>query len=518
MKGFFNTKKENSRTKNSFLNLLTGFAGQTLSILLGFAVRTIFIQTLGVNYLGIGGLFSNILQLLSLTQLGVDAAINFRLYKPLAEKDEKRVRVLMKFYKHVYWIIGGIIFLLGMALIPTLPYLIKDYDNLRLLRIDAVGVFLLYLLQSVSTYVFFAYWTSLVQTAQKSYIINIIDYFVKIAQSVAQIIVLLWLENFMVFVATVVVFNLIRNAINAIIAKRLFAYAFESTHDRISTTEVIDILKDTLALFVYKINSVVLKGTDNIVLSSFVGLTIVGLYANYYLFYIAIQNLLSQIYSSIKASYGNLFTTQSIERSYFMFETLTFLTVLLYGTAMVGLTICSDEFVYLWIGEEFVIPQPFSLLIGIELLIYGLKLNLNLVRNTTGAFKQMWYRPLISIVVNIIISIALVQYIGICGVIIGTIAADLVNLMIDPKVIHKYVFKNIKSEMYYYRRLIEYLLIIVILTILLQSICHYISTGSEFIDLGLHILVCLIGVPLSFVTLYWKTDICKYLTKKVLKR
>ena len=144
-----------SRIKNTLLNILTSLGGQLLATILKFVTRTVLIHTLGKAYLGINGLFSDILTMLSLTELGLDTAINFKMYKPLAEKDAQRVRVLLIFYKQAYRIIGIIILLLGLCLIPALPYLIKDYGSLNALGIDAVLIFVLYLLQSVSSYLFF---------------------------------------------------------------------------------------------------------------------------------------------------------------------------------------------------------------------------------------------------------------------------------------------------------------------------------------------------------------------------
>ena len=141
--------KKNSRTKNSILNLFSGLFGQLLITGLRFVVRTVFIQTLGRSYLGINGYFSDILSMLSLTELGFDTAINFKLYKPLAERDDKRVRILLKFYKLAYRVIGSVILLLGLVLIPFLPVLIKDYDRLASLGINIPLVFVLFLLQSV---------------------------------------------------------------------------------------------------------------------------------------------------------------------------------------------------------------------------------------------------------------------------------------------------------------------------------------------------------------------------------
>lgn len=487
-----------------------------LLTVLNFVVRTVFIRELGVEYLGIGGLFANILQLLSLTELGMDTAINFKLYKPLAERDEHRVRVLMKFYKQAYRCIGLVIMLLGIALIPSLPYLIKDYDNLAVLKIDASAVFVLYLLQSVSSYLFFAYKSSIIKTAQKSYYLNVVDYAVNIAQSAVQIAILIVLHDFMLYILTVVVFNVVRNFVNALVAERMFKYAFIKEKDSISSEEVKGILKDCMALFVYKVNSVVLKATDNIVLSSFIGLAVVGLYSNYLLIYMTIKKFLNQLYSSVKASLGNMYATSTVDRFYFMFEVMNYVTVVLYGTACVGIGVCANELIEVWLGAGFTIPQPFPMLIGLELLFAGLKTNLGQIRNVTGAFRQMWYRPVAGIIINLVVSVIGVKIWGIFGVIAGTITSDLLtNFMVDPIVIHKYSFGGYRSAGYYYQKNVVYLLVLTLCCCADWTICRALLPEPTLLSLLIHITICGLSVPMLFLGLYWRSEVCRYLTGNV---
>ena len=175
-----------SKLENSLLNLATSLGSQFLVIILNFITRTVFISTLGKEYLGINGLFTDILTMLSLTELGFDTAINYQMYKPIAEHDDKRVRVLMKFYKQAYRVIGVVILALGLCLIPTLPYLIRDYDSLAPLGINAAVVFILYLLHSASSYLFFAYRSAIVKANQKTYLLETAGYAVSIVRNAAQ--------------------------------------------------------------------------------------------------------------------------------------------------------------------------------------------------------------------------------------------------------------------------------------------------------------------------------------------
>lgn len=509
-------KKEYSRTKNSYLNIISGIGGQLVLTVLSFISRTIFIHVLGVEYLGIGGLFSNILSLLSLTQLGLDTAINFKLYKPLADNDEKRIRVLMKFYKQCYRIIGCVILILGLLLIPVLPWLIKDYGKLAELGISAPFIFLLYLMQSVSSYWFFAYRTTIVKTAQKMYLLNIVDIFVDLARILSQIAVLIIFHDFIVYVSLVIFFTFFRNGINAVIAQKMFPTAFISEKESISKEERNGIFKDCGALFTFRISRVVLKSTDNLVISSIIGLAAVGLYSNYLLFYATIHNFLDQIYRSVKASMGNLYAKEGLGKNYFIFEVMNFVTIILNGIACIGIAICANEIITLWLGERYIIPQPFPILLGIEILFNGLKVNLLQVRNISGAFRQVWKRPILGCIINLAVSIILCKYIGIIGVVIGTITADvLTNFMVDPRIIHKYSFKNYKPVSYYYKKNCLFLLILALIYIFDFYICKSVKMSNDYIALVVHITIIVVTVPVVYIGLYWKSPVCQYLVKKI---
>lgn len=515
--------KQYSRTKNSSLNFLTGIGSQLIVTILKFVVRTVFIQVLGKEYLGIGGLFHNILQFLSLTELGMDTAINFKMYKPLANNDEHRVRVLLKFYKQAYIIIGTVIFVLGLMVIPALPVLIKNYDSLGSLGINAPLLFCMYLLQSVSSYWFFAYRSTIIKTAQKTYILNAVDMVINITTCIVQILVLKVIPDksiaFLTYVAVIIVFNIIKNGVNALISQHMFKYAFVAEADSITKEERNEILKDCGALFVYKVNKVVVKASDNIVLSSFIGLAVVGIYANYLLIYTTARSFLSSIYTSVKASIGNVYATETVEKNYLIFEVMNFLTFLTFGTVAVGIALCSNTLIDVWIGPEYLIPQPFPLLIGTEILLFGIKYNLGQVRSISGAFRQNWARPIASIIVNLVVSISLCilmgEY-GIFGVVIGTIVSDLTTfLAVDPKIIHKYSFNNYRPTSYYYKKNLLFLFVLALVTAIDYFIIKVLVPEPSLWSLLLSAAICGISVPAVFIALYWKTDFCQFLISKL---
>ena len=501
-----------SRTRNSIINIVTGIGGQICSTVLKFAVRTVFIHVLGKSFLGINGLFSNILTMLSLTELGFDTAINFKLYKPLANKDDKRVRVLMKFYKQAYSAVGTVILILGVCIIPLLPYLIHDYDSMTVLGINAVLIFLLHIARSVCSYWFFAYRSAILKANQEKYILDIVEFFTNIITNGVKILVLLVFRDFVLYTSTVIVSNILQNLISACISKRKYPQFFAKEADSLSKAEIIDMIKDCGALFVYKLNHVVVKSTDNIVISSFIGLGAVGIYSNYYLFYTTSQTLFDKVYAAVKASMGNLFATESLEKQYKFFQIMNYISVLLFGTACCIVAVCGDELIDAWIGKEYIVGNYFALLIGIEIFFHGLRINLGQIRNVSGVFQQMWFRPVLGIIVNLGVSITLVQVCGLHGVIIGTIVADITtNFLIDPRVIHKYSFKNYKPVSEYYAKNTGYFLVLATNLIFNMWLSKVLFAGHGWWSVIFHALVVAVTVPGSYMLLYRNSEEYKYL-------
>lgn len=500
-------KKNNSRTKNTIYNFASSMIGQIITVVMQFVVRTVFIQTLGKSYLGISGLFSNILSMLSLAELGVGSAILFKLYKPIAEKDEKRINILIQFYKKVYVFIGITVATIGIILIPFLRFMVNDYEKLELLGINAIFVYLLYLLQSVSSYLFFAYKSAIVKADQKEYILNIVTYISTIICSIIQIVILKVFNNFELYILILVFSTIIQNIVNAVVADKLYPFIKNKEKEKIEEKEIKEIFKDCGAIFLYRLNGVVLKATDNIIISIFLGLEMVGMYSNYYVLYTTINTILTKIFDSVTHSLGNLHTGKNLEHEYKIFKTVNFIAVILGATAGIGIFCVSNEFIKAWIGENWVFMQPFALLMGIELYTLSIRIYLSKYRNAMGLFQEAKYRPLIGMLINLIISVILVKVWGICGVLIGTIVADWTTLMwYDPLIIHKYGLKNIVPVNKFYKKNILYVAITIIIGTINYIICNNILINYGWLSVIGHAIICAVSVPLIFIIIFKKED------------
>ena len=497
---------KHSRTKNSVLNFTTGIGGQILNVVLQFLVRTVFIQTLGKSYLGINGVFSNVLSMLSLAELGVGSAILYKLYEPISRNDYKRITALMHFYKTVYRYIGIVVAALGLLLIPFLPYLAKDYGKLASLKINAVFIFVLFLSRSVASYFFFAYKSGIIKANQKEYIINIVKYFGTIFASVLQVILLLLYHNFTLYVAVLIVTVICENVVIGMIADRMFPYINDIPQEKLKKSEIIGIFKDCGALLLYRLNRVVLKATDNLVLSSFFGFDMVALYSNYYIFYTTIDTILNRVFGSITHSLGNLHIEKNKEHEYNIFKTVNLITAILGGTAGIGIFVVSDELISAWIGEEWMIAQPFSALMGFEIYTLAVRHEFTRYRSSMGLFQQAKYRPLAGMIINLVLSVLLVRVWGICGVLVGTIAADWLTLVwYDPIITHKYGFKNCAKIKGYFLRFLKYTGTVILCGFAVNALCGVFFCGKGWLSVVVHVLICAVAVPCSIMLVSWKT-------------
>ena len=277
--------------KNSSFSIIT----QVLTVVINFVVKTIFIYTLGSEYLGINGLFSNIITMLSLADLGLGIAIPYSLYKPLSTEDHEKIKSLMYFYKRIYNIIGIAVLMIGFSITPFLPFLIKEMpENIPHIYL----IYMMFVTHSASSY-FFVYKKFLIDADQKGYITSKITFLFSTVLSIVQMILLLTTHNFILYLGSSIVMVILQNIYISKKAEYLYPYLKEKKVQEIDKQEYKEIKKNVSSLFIYKIGSVIMNGTDNIVISKIIGLVMVGIYSNYLMIINSIYNILNQIFNAI---------------------------------------------------------------------------------------------------------------------------------------------------------------------------------------------------------------------------
>lgn len=443
-------KLKNSRVYNSILNLISGLVYRILILFTAFIVRTVFIYCLGEEYLGINGLYSSILSMLSLAELGFGSAMVFSMYQPLANKDYDKLSQLMSLYQKVYVTIGTAIFIIGIVLIPFLPILIKDEPHIKGLTF----YYILFLLNTVVSYWFFAYRNSVLQADQKAFVITNNSSVFSLIRSALQIILLVVFHSYAIYLITQILCTIAQNIVLAFKVKKEYPIFRKEQTDELPKCEKGKIFKDVKALMLAKVSYVVLNSTDNIIISAFVGLNWVGKLSNFTMIVEAVTGVLNQVTSAVQASLGNYFAKENIESGYILFKNIEFLNFWLYGFCMLALVILLNPYVTLWLGSKYILSNGTIIALGINFFVAGYVNTFWTFRSTLGLFTQGQYCPILVSILNVVLSILLSFPFGITGVLMATsISRICVNLWYDPWVIYKYGFR--KSVISFWRQYIR---------------------------------------------------------------
>ena len=489
-----------SRFRNSVKNIAFGLGGQILNIIMSLIYRYVLNHTLSSVYLGVNGLFTNILMVFSLADLGVGTAIIYALYKPIAEGDTRKIQALMKMYQKAYVMIGFIIVGLGLVLTPFIEMLIKSDSalppNIKL-------IFMMYVLNTASTY-FFSYKGTLITANQKNYIVTNVVYSTSILCYGIQIVLLYLTHNFILTLSIQVATNTLQSIITLIIANRMYPYIRGKNDAVLLPEEKKGIYRNMGSLMFYRTGQVVINGTDSIIISSLVGIVENGFYSNYNLLTTTIRNLLQQVFTAVTASIGNLAVVDKSERRLEIYNTLYFANFWMFGFAAVCFFSLFQPFVSLAFGVDKLLGMTEIVFIVLNFYLIGMR-NVNIVfRDTMGVFKEGRYVPIISAIVNIAVSIICAKLFGLVGAFMGTTISMLATLVwMEPVVLFNNGFKT--SVAPYFKQYIKYFLVTTIAT----AATYFITTNVGTISLGgliIKLLICLVVPNVIFFAFFGRTD------------
>lgn len=500
----------NSRTKNTIINFGTGIFSQILNIVLSFIVRTIFIRTLSSEYLGINGLFTNILTILSFAELGIGNAIIYNMYKPVSENNHEKIKSLMKLYCISYRIIGIVVAIAGLCVIPFMDIIIKDIPNIDE---NLIIIYLLFLLNTVLSY-FFTYKKSIISAYQKENIINNYRMYFYIIKSILQVLLLIIFKNFIIFLLIQVLCTFIENLVISYKANKMFPYLKEKNIKNIDIEESKSIFSNIKSLVMYKLGSVILNGTDNIVISSMIGIEIIGICSNYTMIISSVVGVLGTALNSITSSIGNLNTIEDSQKKEDVFYQILFVTAWLYNFCSNAILILITPFIELWIGSDYVLIDTAIVALALHMYVNGVQFAGYTYRITLGLFERGKYAPIIAAILNIILSIILGKYIGITGIFLATSISRLcTTTWLDAYLVHKYEFKT--SVFKFFRKYIMYFVIFIINYI----VCNYISSligNSGLINFILKALVILIIPNIVMMITFYNSKEFKSIKNRLL--
>lgn len=492
------------RANNSIKNAIIAAIMNVVTILVGFISQKIFIITLGNEYLGINGLFNNILSMLAVVELGFGSAIVYHLYKPIAENNEKEICLLMRFYKKTYNIIAFVILILGICILPFIKYIIGDVsitDNLYFL-------FFLALIDIVASYLL-TYKRSILYADQKTYVTNIVHIGYVVFMNILEIIFLLNFRNYAVYLIIKIIFRILENLVITAIANKKYPFITQKTREELDSNIKSDIYKKVKGLLFHRIGGTLVFGTDNVIISKIFGVVTVGIYSNYNMIINAVSNLFGQVFSSIMATIGNLLIENQKNKSYQVYKNILFINSWLYNLAGICILCLMKPFIILWLGNEYLLPYSVLIVLVINFYVQGMRKTSINFKEAAGIFYEDRFIPIIESLINIIASIILAKIFGLIGVFIGTIVSSLVLFLYSyPVFVYKKLFNRKYSE--FIKEHLKYFIISVIITVITALLINCINVSNLILQLVINALICIIIPNIIYVVIFRKTEEFKY--------
>lgn len=496
-----------SRIYNSIKNFLFGFGNQIIVSLLTFLSRMVFVRQMGLEYLGINGLFTSILSVLSLAELGFGNIVIFSLYKPLAENDNDAICALIKFYRTIYIKIAVIIAAVGLALIPILGRIVKTDEEIELLTV----YYILFLLNTVVSYLY-VYKTSLIKADQKQYIISKYTMIMQIIMTGVQILILVFLHNYILYLCIQVLCTFFTNYFLSLKVNKLYPFLMKPCK-RLSKNAKTRIFRDVKAMFSYKIGGIIINSTDNIFISAMVNTISVGIYSNYTLVISFVNQFINMIYDALYSSVGNLNSKGNVDQQKEIFDVL----VLCFSWIACVCFVCLYQLLNPFIQMVFNIDSVFSNITIIAICInFYLPIILYpiwMYRNTTGLFKETKNILLYTAVLNFALSLIMGRRWGITGILSATFISRLLSsFWFEPFILYRNGFE--KSSKEYFFKQLQFAIVIVV-SIVFTSVCIMKLPSQGFVILLLKGIICFLSTNIFLLITMHKTKAYKYLKNLV---
>lgn len=493
---------KNSRVQNAVKNVGVAGAMQVITILLNFVSRTAFIKTLGNDYLSCDGLFTNILTVLSFSELGIGSAIIFSLYKPIANDDKIKIGKLMNLFASAYRYIALAISTLGVVLIPFLKYLIKDVPNIKE---DIELLYILFLANTVSSYIF-GYKRSFLIANQENYIVILIQQGMHVIKIVAQFVFLIYTNNYIIYLILNIISTLITNIVSTIITDKKYPWLSEYQKNKLAKDEKKPIFSNIFSIFQYKIGNVLLNGTDNIIISVVLKTSLVGFVSNYNLIIFAIQSIINHTFGGLQATVGNYNAVSDVEGKYKIFCKLYFISNWVFGFVTVCFAVLINPFIAdVWVGKEFLLSYDVVIALALSMYISLINTIPSTYRTTMGYFKEARMCPIYASILNIALSIMLAKIIGLSGIFFATAISRYFTFnIIDPHYIFKKGFK--RNSLKFHIQFVLNLVVLVVSYIITLLCVNFVNIQGVWGFVVKSLVACVV-CNLLFLIAYFKSPV-----------
>lgn len=501
---------EKSRTEYSARNTSVAIFSRLFAILMGYVTRVVFTRTLSVSYVGINGLFLDIINVLSLSELGISTAVTFALFQPIADKDIQKQRALMWMYRRCYRCVAALVGGSGILLLPFLRFLIKDYQQVD----HIMFIYLLYLANSVCSYLL-VYKKTFLDASQLGYIGTLYQTGSWLAQDILQIIVLVTTQNFYAYLLIAICATIMGNFGLAKAADRQFPYLKDKGKELLEPEERSTIFRNIKAMMLHKFGGILINNTDNLILSAMVGLASVGCYSNYYLVIGSIKQILDEVFLGIHASVGNLGATGNSKRVKKIFEAAFFVGQWLYGLAAICLYQLLNPFIAFSFGQYYVFPKVVLLILCLNFYFNGLRKAALIFRDSLGLFWIDRYKSLAEAFLNLVFSIFLAMRFGTAGVFMGTLLSMLLTSMwIEPYILYRKYMEC--SSLRYFQKLFRYIIIQAVSWMLVVGLGALLE-GESFMTFIGKAAIAIIVPNVIFLLSYHRTEEFHFLWNKAVQ-
>ncbi len=470
--------------------------------------RSVFVNFLAEEYLGLNGLFYNILSVLSMSEMGIGTAMIFALYQPIGKGDTEKIKSLMRLYKRLYSLIGGFVMSVGLLITPFLSFFMKEMPNIPHIHL----YFIMYVVDVGLSY-FYTYKRSIIICNQEDYISSFSTMVTSVVTRLVQLMVLITTHNYFLFLLVQIIFTRLENILISKIADKKYPYLREKNIKQLDKEDTIEIKKNIFAMMTQKIGSVIVSGTDNLIISKILGLTILGFYSNYVLLLNTMNSLIGKVFHSITASIGNLVANKSKEEVENTFYNILFINFWIFSFASTCFCALFQPFIKLWVGEKFLLQNTAVWIFVACFYVNGMRQTVLAFRNATGIFWHDRYRAIVEAIVNLALSIPFTFYYGVGGVKLGSLIALLATTFwLEGYVLyHKYFEKE--SREYQFLQL-KYFLVTLVQCVATSYLCNRVDNGTV-LCFALECLLCVLLSNGIIIVCFGRSDEFKYLCKLV---
>lgn len=419
-------------------NAALGITFKVLTIVFTFINRTLFIRVLGEQYLGINGLYSNVLSVLSLADLGVNSVLMFFLYEPLAHKDEKKLSTLIAYFRRVYYMIAGVVFAVGICLIPFLPYLINGSN---LTSKDLTLYYVLFLFNTCCSYLA-VYKSTMLTADQCAYVVNTVNFVFTVIQSLLQIAVLYVSRNYVLYLLVVVGCTVGNNVLLTVISENRYPFLSSVPPDSDVDNLKKQIFSNIKNVFLYRVGGTIMNSTDNILISVLIGTTVVGYYSNYALIITNLTALLMFFSQAMMTSLGNYSVDADVERKELVFRSSMLIYAGIAAFSVSCIACMMNDFMTIWLKDEhYLLSDAFVWVLGFKMFVDIITSPNWTFRESSGLFKEVRWIMFLAAIINLILSVVLAKTFGLEGIIIATSISKIVTLFwYEPRTFYKKVF------------------------------------------------------------------------------